>query len=752
MSTSDDFDSSINLSELSEDETVRFGVDLVSAARRNLGFLKLVSDSDWLHQKHTVIESIRRYDELWMPLISDLTVGLSLPMILPPLDVEWVWYCHTINPVKYRTYCESRFGKLIGKRAIFDEENEDYALDRCRVIWEQRHPSEPFEIDLDLSSTKTYVANEGILNDVLKQRYLYTNFDEPYRTEIMYLIAARQRYKGFHYIIDRVSDKCSRLVPTSDIMLMWLTHMSYPTVYSIDCKELEGQIGRVYLGWDSVNQEEIEATKNLWEDTFHRPYEKAGGAVIGKELDFKPPIYWPVCDADVNTKYKSMVPRFLLEFCVSVRVNNIAETKKRDLPKEFLRLRVARCHKDLKLDKPLINFRTGTWEKAWHLYCEFGTKGVILEIRRQGSGILKGSSPLGNATFYWNDLLRAPSLTLATQLDLDVRADASITPPVQASYLLKCVPDRVTDDSGAMISDLILQMNQYRPQEGRWLSRTVLDHAGKECFVIRMRMGGGFWRRGAEAPSPVNWKDRIIEIRDGSWSYVEGSVGRAPEKVVGTATPNETPEGWQASWNLSTGNELLIGWRSETSSLSSMSFKLKSNNEIDKMTCLLKGRKMQYQTNPSNAETSEKEHEGDGFITVIRFSDENPKGKATALLNWKLLTVELLPEEDAVFVLLLCMAVVRSMSEFKKEDVGSLLVRRRIKQGKSGERDWGSVILHPSSNSSSHCSPYLQPWYWNAKMVMASQTSDHMMQPTTMNSNYSPSEGGDKLYKRSLFA
>lgn len=40
-----------------------------------------------------------RYDELWMPLISDLMVGSTPPMVLPPLDIEWVWYCHTLNPV-----------------------------------------------------------------------------------------------------------------------------------------------------------------------------------------------------------------------------------------------------------------------------------------------------------------------------------------------------------------------------------------------------------------------------------------------------------------------------------------------------------------------------------------------------------------------------------------------------------------------------------------------------------------------------
>lgn len=42
------------------------------------------------------------------------------------------------------------------------------------------------------------------------------------------------------------------------------------------------------------------------------------------------------------------------------------------------------------------------------------------------------------------------------------------------------------------------------------------------------RMGEGFWRRGGEKPSAVKWEDRIIEIREGSWSYVAGSIGRAP--------------------------------------------------------------------------------------------------------------------------------------------------------------------------------------------------------------------------------
>lgn len=62
MSDAEDVGSSVrSLSDISEEETVRLSVDLVAAARHNLGFLRLVADSDWLHHKSTIRESIRRF-------------------------------------------------------------------------------------------------------------------------------------------------------------------------------------------------------------------------------------------------------------------------------------------------------------------------------------------------------------------------------------------------------------------------------------------------------------------------------------------------------------------------------------------------------------------------------------------------------------------------------------------------------------------------------------------------------------------
>ncbi|XP_051144445.1 glycine-rich domain-containing protein 2 isoform X2 [Andrographis paniculata] len=739
-----------SLSEISEDERASFAVDLVAAARRFLGFLRLVAASHWLHRKPALLDAVRRYDQLWMPLISDLTTEQRPPMILPPLDVEWI---------KYKNYCESRFSKPIGKAAIFDEENEDYAVERCREIWESRFPTEPFENKADVDenvcsssssssssspSTNIEGSNDCLLQQVLVHRDLCKGFREPYYSEMVYLVAAKQRYKAFIYMVHRFGDESSSLVPTSDILLMWITHKSYPTMYAMDCKNLDNNMEKIIVLRDTVKEEDVEETKMLWDRTFDQPYEKAGGAaVIAQPTVNEPPFYWDTTDIDVNTKYKSLMPRFLFEVCLSIKVTSNIRPGKRDPSREFLRLRTMKCHRELKLDLPLSCFTSKSWQKAWHLYCEFGTKGLIVELRYRGGRFSKGSSLLESVSFSWNDVLRAQTLTLGKEIDGRLRIMVSITPPVQGPYLLKCVSDRATDDSGAMISDVILKMNHYRPQEGRWLSRTVLDHAGRECFVVRMRVGEGFWRRGGEVPRAVNSKDRVIEIREGSWSYVVGStsIGRSSGNVVGTATPKEAREGFQASWNLSTGHELLIQ-RDTSKPFPALRFDV-VNESTEPSLKLLQGRQLQY-----GLDEKESNNDDDEFATLVRVSDENPMGKATGVLNWKLLVVEIQPEEDAVTALLLCHSILRSVSEMKREDVGGLLVRRRVKEAKIGDRDWGSVIVHPSSSSFVSSSPYVgRPWYRDANRVMALQEKDGSMGHPQNSWNYSQTEGGEKLYK-----
>lgn len=98
-------------------------------------------------------------------------------------------------------------------------------------------------------------------------------------------------------------------------------NQSYPTVYAEDLKGMEGDLGKVVTVWAVVKEKEVEETRKLWERTFDQPYEKAGGEIALKldgGVSFKPLVYWEASDTDVNTKYKPMHPRFLLEVSLTL--------------------------------------------------------------------------------------------------------------------------------------------------------------------------------------------------------------------------------------------------------------------------------------------------------------------------------------------------------------------------------------------------------------------------------------------------
>lgn len=69
-------------------------------------------------------------------------------------------------------------------------------------------------------------------------------------------------------MMQRFSDGCGRLVPTTDILLMLMTHQSYPTVYATDVKEMEGILWKIVGAWEAVKPNEVEMTKKLWEKNF----------------------------------------------------------------------------------------------------------------------------------------------------------------------------------------------------------------------------------------------------------------------------------------------------------------------------------------------------------------------------------------------------------------------------------------------------------------------------------------------------
>ena len=160
-----------------------------------------------------------------------------------------------------------------------------------------------------------------------------------------------------------------------------------------------------------------------------------------------------------------------------------------------LRLRMMEACKSLQQCVPVSSYMfDNVWHQAFLMQCEVSSNGLILELRSHRVACLKGvSQRLGKVALTWKEL--ETEVLFAKKNPLSIKSTdimesfitlTSITPPVQAPYLLKALNDRVTDDTGAMLSKRIGRLNKHEPQRGRWISWTVLDHTGNECFIIRI--------------------------------------------------------------------------------------------------------------------------------------------------------------------------------------------------------------------------------------------------------------------------
>lgn len=130
-------------------------------------------------------------------------------------------------------YCLSRFGVVVERPAIFDEEIEQYAYFRCLQIWKDNFPSEPF----DLLSENIGNDEDGgglggggvdeLVEIVELYKHLCQDYSDLFVFEPVFLVSAMRRYVSFLHVCEKLIKNGSgglRLVPASDILLMWQTH------------------------------------------------------------------------------------------------------------------------------------------------------------------------------------------------------------------------------------------------------------------------------------------------------------------------------------------------------------------------------------------------------------------------------------------------------------------------------------------------------------------------------------------------
>ncbi|KAK4360589.1 hypothetical protein RND71_019541 [Anisodus tanguticus] len=331
--------------EWNEAQKTVINVDLVAAAKEQLKFLATVDRNRWLYESRGLDNAIHRYYSCWLPLLAkhSRVPYFDGPLVVP-LDSEWIWHCHRLNPVRYKTDCEKLYGRILDNYDVVSSVNAKSKQD-TEELWKLLYPNEPYDLDSaralsevhakpvqaekcsdydlvsavkrqspffyqvskrmlrllflsiaqDISSQTSSQA--PVLNALLENQcdvkvlfslYQMLQVSRRHMNNDLYLEGAVAQYKGFLHLIRRNKERSikSFTVPTYDIDLIWHTHQLYPASY---CKDLVDIMGKV-LEHDDTDSDRTKGKKldtgfsrttKQWEETYGSRYWRAGAMYRG---------------------------------------------------------------------------------------------------------------------------------------------------------------------------------------------------------------------------------------------------------------------------------------------------------------------------------------------------------------------------------------------------------------------------------------------------------------------------------------
>ncbi|CAI5962270.1 unnamed protein product [Closterium sp. NIES-64] len=309
-----------------------------------------------------------------------------------------------------------------------------------------------------------------------------------------------------------------------------------------------------------------------------------------------------------------------------------------------------------------------------------------------------------------------------------LQVGVSLTPATAAPFLLRAVPVCTSDDRGAM---LCASLAQHRPQAGRWVSRTVLDHRGVEAFVMRTRVAEGVWED-HKRPKPVQPTERTIVLHQGGWSYVPTDatplpltaplherVGVCRGPVLAQAVPrggggvrSGHGNGEKEGGGVGAGGELVVRYalmgclpgaamaelgvrcRVVDGALVQGSLQLELQEEGGHQVALLPGRHLSYTV--CGAAAAEEQ----GFATLVRYTGGPGLARATALLNWRGCVVEVAREESVALALLLCVAIAEALRDMLAAP-RCMCVRPMLLPNPDPDTHWQALCLNHGSHAPS---------------------------------------------------
>ena len=150
-----------------EAKVSKFSSDLVEKSMQHKYFLQTLHSCGVSRQRQST-ESLRRYCELWLPMVNEQ----PQKELIPPPDIAWLWHCHRLAPRDYERYVKEEFGCLLDANPPFAvQTNSDDCSERLlsptHQLWNKTYPHESFFLE----------GNDECHNDEMQHARLLAGFD-----------------------------------------------------------------------------------------------------------------------------------------------------------------------------------------------------------------------------------------------------------------------------------------------------------------------------------------------------------------------------------------------------------------------------------------------------------------------------------------------------------------------------------------------------------------------------------------------
>ncbi|XP_071728748.1 glycine-rich domain-containing protein 1-like [Rutidosis leptorrhynchoides] len=320
-------------------QKINISIDLITETKKHLKFLEAVDDNGKLYNGRLLERAIFRYKYCWLPLLAKhCRSNVNEWQLVVPLDCEWVWHCHRLNPVRYTADCKELFGTILDPCGVVISSVEGTCKKESEELWNTMYPDEPYELDFE-NGYQSFTNNNlmvspstkyDLVSAVERQSSFYYQVSRPFMKDIIFLEGAVQRYKGFLHMIERNKETKSKkfCVPTYDIDLMWHTHQLHPRSY---CNDMMSLLGRV-LDHDDTDSDRtkgqkldvgFDRTTKQWKEMFPSRYWKAGAMYRGMTR-----VQGPDGQSDLNQSTDIIFVEILIEI---IEVRNLSSNHKGNL-------------------------------------------------------------------------------------------------------------------------------------------------------------------------------------------------------------------------------------------------------------------------------------------------------------------------------------------------------------------------------------------------------------------------------------